>query len=1116
MTKLKFKKSIISLLVGLIFCFCSLPLSAFGSLKTANATIKDVYETPTEVDVNGAFKTSGSSIPTKWSLNTKYSNENNNSTSYNGVISTSLTTWKDEYEDIYEDITAIIDASLTSDFASSEDRLAIINEILAANPKTNSPLVHDYIANETKDFDVLMLQAGTSYNPAISGSSVQLTPEQRRAFVEYTSNTFTLDAYSFYKVTVWAKTENGGVANITLGGDIEDVKFSSSAVTTTSTPVEYHFYTYYSGPSSFVEFVSTTAPSSSTIEYKNVTYTYDANEQAFLPPAGSEASATKITYSQKSETASITDWVKYEVYVSTVNEMEATIALALGAEDAMSEGTAYFDDVKVEKIQLLDFTTAVASQTTKIYDEREILTTIPNSRNYKTLQGFESGFDWYIAPNDNGNKYVGLSTEIEQNETDIMETFQDFDSDNYNEVFKVDNYSTKAVKINTPEFTIERFGYYRVSFWALSENKDASMTVTLTSHANGKDVTATDKTSPYTKSRTNTGSTSITNYWVEYAFFIKANPLYDTEGTFTIEISKNTIVYFDNLVIEKVTREDYDNTKKTILDLSKTTLSDTITNGRFNNYDSVDYEHYNLPLPPSSWSSIKKQDVYTYYSNVANKDFDKAYFDDDAKLVFSSDKKVITYNEKDYVQSSDPNVYNYISEGKTSEKIVKVADAEFAYKPSKSGFYNKTYDLTITSDIVAGIISGYNNPQISPNGYTENALKIYAPSEQTFTYKSSAIKFESNSVLYSVYVDVLTEATAKASVKLVDDKGKVFGELNNINTNNTWETYTIYVASGLEAKSLHLELSLSESSGTIYFKKAIYKKATSTALLDDKLTLSPTELRERNLAIVDLSKDNFIEHSENINGSTNLYDTLLYTQNTIEGKPSGFYGILDTENSHSDYSTIKPKDAEKSSYVLVIKNTSGQSTSIKTLKTITTAKSSSTKITIVAKTIGLEEGKSAVIRFNGVDASFNINSSEYQEYVLYIDNSQSTTALTIDYTIELLDSAGTVVIDSITFAKESSIETAKSNNSGADKNLVKFVTTAEAKDEKAEDETKKEAEKENNTLEILMAIISSLLLVAAIVFALVITRMKAIKKPRKVAKTNKVKSSSNDEQKGFI
>ena len=209
MTKLKFKKSIISLIVGIVFCFCSLPLNAF-TLLSANA-VKSVYPTNETVDVNGEFKTSGSSIPNKWSLNTTYSNDNNNSTSYNAVINTELSGWAGQYEQIVENITDVINANLTLSQPDEQTRQDIIDAIELDLAKTNSPLVPEFDLDTTTDYKVLMLSAGKSYTPTISNDVVQLQPETRSAFVEYKSNAFDLAAYSYYKISVWVKVDRKSV-----------------------------------------------------------------------------------------------------------------------------------------------------------------------------------------------------------------------------------------------------------------------------------------------------------------------------------------------------------------------------------------------------------------------------------------------------------------------------------------------------------------------------------------------------------------------------------------------------------------------------------------------------------------------------------------------------------------------------------------------------------------------------------------------------------------------------------------------------------------------------------------------------------------------------------------
>lgn len=1115
MKKNNIKKSILSLMLGLIFCLCCMPAINLANIFGAKAAPSDVYPTNETIDINGSFASSTSSVPDKWSLSSKYSNTNNgDSTSFNGTISSSLTSWDTEYDSIVNNIMDVLNANLTISYPNETQRQDILNAIKAELPAMNSPIVHSYKPGETTDFKILMLSSGKTYTQYVDAANVSLTSQDRTGFVTYTSNDFELDAYSYYKISVWVKTTLGAKASITIDGDIEKQSIKNITTENAST-TEYYFYTFASGTKT-TEFISTVVPGTDTITYDGLTYKFDNATQTYTPESAEQEYASyTIKSSNKSEIANDTDWVKKEIYISTVNKSSINLALSLGnSETDMSTGNVFFDEVCVEKIQLLDFVNATPSPSVLICDEREILANDPYSRDYTVVNDFETTHGWTVLPRDGGLEGTTLEIADEVTETKILETFPDSNNDGSNKVLKVDNYASSASTIKSGKFGFDQFGYYRVSIWGLSMQKNASLTVNIMATVNGSDVKASSKTSPYTSSRTNKDSTSITNYWVEYVFYVKGSPLYDTEGYFSIEVSKNTVVYFDNLVVERVTKTDYTDSKGTLLDLSTSALSDTITNGRFNNYDSIDYDEYSKPLPPASWTSTKTETIYAYYDDVADSEFTKTYFKKD--LTFSSDKSVITLHGNDFALSADGKTYNFTNSNNKVEKIETVEDVTFTYNVNKGGYFNEKYDLTISSSVSSGIISGYNNPTLSPNGYTENALKIEALSQETFTYKSSSIKFETNAVLYNVYIDVMTDSTSRATLKLVDKDGTEYAIITNINTNNVWETYAFYVSSGYEAKELYLELTLDDSAGTIYFKKVIYKTVSNTTLLDENKTLSPSQIRAKNIALVDLAKESFIEHSEELNTTTKLYDTKLYTK---KSSTTGTYGILDTKNADAIYSSIKSKDADVSSYVLVIKNTAGQTTTLDSLKTFTTVKKGYSKITVIAKATNLAEGSSATITFNGTGTTFNIENEEYTEYILYIDNSTIDKTLASSYTISL-DGAGELVIDSISISKETSLESAKSeNNNGKDSDTVKFVSTAEeseTENTETEDTTEEETEDDNRTLEILMAIISSLLLVAAIVFAVIFTRLKAIKKPRKDAKINKVNSSVDDSQKGFI
>ena len=203
--------------------------------------------------------------------------------------------------------------------------------------------------------------------------------------------------------------------------------------------------------------------------------------------------------------------------------------------------------------------------------------------------------------------------------------------------------------------------------------------------------------------------------------------------------------------------------------------------------------------------------------------------------------------------------------------------------------------------------------------------------------------------------------------------------------------------------------------------------------------------------------------------------------------------------------------------MLIVKNNAGESTQINALKKFTIAKEKALQITITAKVDGLTDGKCATISFGDLNATFEITSNEYSEYTLYVDNTESEKDVSVKYYISMLETSGTLIIDNITVTSLNNLDSANSEYPDGDTDTVKFVTTSQSETEEKE-ETKTDdltAEEEDNTLEIFLAVLSSLLLVGAIIFAVLYTRFKAIHKPRKQREKNLV-SGTDDGQKGFV
>ena len=1117
MKNFNFKKTIIALLLGIVFALCAVPTNLGNLFAHAE---KDAYKKPSTVDIKGSFDNNTSSKPEKWTESSQYNNDDDiDSTSFNGVISTELTGWNKQVEEWINSWLTNWDTNHKYTFGDA-NRATIKEELKNRIVKQVSPLTPKFNEETTTDHKVLALMSGSTFTKYLNDEETALAIEtaDRTGYVKYTSNEFTLDQYSFYKISIFVKTTDGAQASISLSGDIDKTAFESITTSETKADKTYYIYTFSDGANT-KKIVTTTPNETPELTYAGHKYIFSTDK--YVPDTThSEYSAEikdySLTYTGESTTTNDSDWTEYTIYISTTTETKLSLSLALGNNEAeKSTGNVFFDNVTVEKIQLLDFyNDAIDTSTTKVYDNREIKD--PNntdSRNYTVIQDFENNHNWTLsnAPLD-GTDLVLVE---ETNVTGYQETFPQNNPAVTNKVLKVNNHDTAEIKLKSGTITLDKNRYYRISIWALSLQSSSTMTTELiATKASGENGTSKDTTKPYVSDRNNTDASSVTNFWVNYIFYVKAPAEKNSEAYLTITLPAGAIVYFDNFVVETVSKAEFTDTKNNKLDLSTTITNPIVSNGNFFEYDSVKEHEYSTPLPPSNWTNSIKSDVYEYYDDVTSDKFSDAYLEQD--LVFSSDEKTITLNGKEFTKADNANTYNYKDGETIKEKIVLVKDKLFTYNSSKSAYINTTYDLEIETDIVAGIIQGNS---------TSNILSISTTVPESASYKSGVIDMKATGSLYIISVDVRTDISAIANLKLVDSNDKVYASISNINTYDTstsssnWKTYKFYVGTGLETIKLQLVLEFEEHTGTVEFKNVNGLNTTTTSVLSSKLSKSHEELLSAGIAVVDLQKESFIEHSNSINTTTHLYDATLYKAVEISGKTSGIYGILDTTNAHTNFSSITAKDAEVSPYVLVIQNDAGESTQLEASKKFTLSTKKYMKITVIARAEGLSEGKSANITFTSLNKSFDITDSEFKEYVLYVDNSKSENSATIDYVISLLDSAGTVVIDSISIESPENLDNAKSEYPDGDTDTVKFTVANVSEETEKEDEKDKEndleLEEENKTLEIFMAVLSSLLLVAAIVFAIVYTRIKAIKRPRKHHEKNKVKET-DDGQKGFV
>ncbi len=213
------------------------------------------------------------------------------------------------------------------------------------------------------------------------------------------------------------------------------------------------------------------------------------------------------------------------------------------------------------------------------------------------------------------------------------------------------------------DITIKQHTTYRISFWAKTNASSISAKlVPATTNGNTYD--------PATITSASSSTSDLTNDWNEYAFYVTGNALTDTTVKLKLglETSSNTAdkyVFYDNVTSQQVSTKDRDNSSNvstittTKLNINKSNSSDSIQNGYFNTIESADI-NVTYPLSVANWtyngitSSLNLHGII----NVADSTFNasKKDFGSPVNPVSNADSGkygnvLMLYNKDDSIQS---------------------------------------------------------------------------------------------------------------------------------------------------------------------------------------------------------------------------------------------------------------------------------------------------------------------------------------------------------------------------------------------------------------------------------------------------------------------------------
>ena len=172
MKNFNLKKTLISLLLGLALVISAIPTNLTKMFSSASAEVKKAYNSPAKVEINGTFETS-SSAPEKWNVTSKYEDigaiegeDDKDSTSFNGIISTNLSGWNAFYEDLIGDWIENWDKSHKSGIADAKRETIAekLEELLTtSNPLLANPLTHDFNDQDKESHKVLAMLSGSTF-----------------------------------------------------------------------------------------------------------------------------------------------------------------------------------------------------------------------------------------------------------------------------------------------------------------------------------------------------------------------------------------------------------------------------------------------------------------------------------------------------------------------------------------------------------------------------------------------------------------------------------------------------------------------------------------------------------------------------------------------------------------------------------------------------------------------------------------------------------------------------------------------------------------------------------------------------------------------------------------
>lgn len=305
------------------------------------------------------------------------------------------------------------------------------------------------------------------------------------------------------------------------------------------------------------------------------------------------------------------EFLEYTMYIATdeFKSTTSTLQLYLGGKesDQMTVGAVLFHSAQITQMDRSTYLNVTKSNT----DARTKITKREDN-SYEPIQNasFEDDYKdyWNVYTSDstistiekvNGDSFSESQTAIKTGLSGVNPSTNKSSSTNKNVLFINLGESGEISLSSKQPITIKQHGFYLLNVWAYAVGSSGSASIVL--HDNDEKV---DDVSLSVS--TSSSSTSYTNNWVKYSFYIYGGAYADRDITLILKLESAGYVFFDDISMQEISGETYNdnngNTNSTSFSLTPDSTLYNVSNYEFDSTINETNE-ITYPLAPKSWTA---------------------------------------------------------------------------------------------------------------------------------------------------------------------------------------------------------------------------------------------------------------------------------------------------------------------------------------------------------------------------------------------------------------------------------------------------------------------------------------------------------------------------------